>query len=360
MKCPVRIAVFLVSILLSLSAACAGCGQDAACTNLTDWSRFTRINLAQTGPGKDDSSAWRGHFDRERGDLRVDVDSRWGRTTMKGSIALIGGRTMLSRGLDLERGYEIDALDAPVLAFQLAMILMTRVFPEGPGRIDSEQLIDHRGEQPIRLATQSAGGTIPAPWTLKGRIRKLPDGSLPFELAFAWTGESGGSEVQMSGSFGMREGPVFEDSASLEGWKVYGVGPQKYEREGSTILDYGARPEQAGDLRTIADIRAAIAAQDHPGERDPGKDFTGFWKQDCALGHGLQIKPYGDDGKYSIVFCGPGGCGDPSEGRPTFISGDPHYEVVSEDEIVELGRDGERSRYHRCTRETHPLLRHPE
>jgi hypothetical protein len=63
----------------------------------------------------------------------------------------------------------------------------------------------------------------------------------------------------------------------------------------------------------------------------------------------------GTEGKYSVVFCGPGGCGDAEESRPTYITKDPHYKIVGDDEI----HSGSQI-YHRCTRDTHPLLKYDE
>lgn len=355
---------FTVSILIAIflvftpaPSAFADCGDDSNCTDVSDWGRYTHIRLQQSTGGTGDAVEWVASFDHERSDFSIEIDSR-GERQEQGTIAMVGGRVMLSRDLDLDPGSEIDSLDVPVLSIRLVMILLTRVFPEGPDQVVGRQAIDHVGEHGIRLATPSAGGFIPAPWKLAGEVEKLGDGSIRFDLSFSAAGEtpSSGFQAQLEGEFGMREGPVFLDSDTLERWKVYGVGPQKREQDGATILDYGARGDDRSGYRTIADIRAAIAALDHPGTRDENRNFTGFWKQDCAEGFGLQIKPNGDDGKYSIVFCGPGGCGDPADSRATFITGDPHYEVVSEDEIVTIGSSGDRSTYHRCTRDPHPLL----
>jgi hypothetical protein len=123
-------------------------------------------------------------------------------------------------------------------------------------------------------------------------------------------------------------------------------------------MDYGAKPQEDARYKTVGDIRAFIAAENDPGVRDTTKDFTGFWKEKCDQSFGLQIKHHGDEGKYSIVFCGPGGCGDPSESRLTFITGDKRYEVVSESELVEIDRSGSRETYHRCTKDTNPVLKH--
>jgi hypothetical protein len=58
------------------------------------------------------------------------------------------------------------------------------------------------------------------------------------------------------------------------------------------------------------------------------------------------------------VFCGPGGCGSPSQSRPTFITGDERFEVTSESELVQIGRPGERETYLRCTKDTNPVLKY--
>ena len=87
-------------------------------------------------------------------------------------------------------------------------------------------------------------------------------------------------------------------------------------------------------------------------------DFTGFWKKKCEQAFGLQIMRQGSDGKYSVVFCGPGGCGDPSDSRLTYITGDKGWEVVGEDELVRVQRSGGKQTYYRCTRDTQPVLKY--
>src|SRR5258706_6033311 len=135
---------------------------------------------------------------------------------------------------------------------------------------------------------------------------------------------------------------------------MLGVGVQTPNEGGGTALDYGAAPVTSG-YKTVADIRKKNAAEDFPGEADPSKDFTGFWKTSCDDAFGLQIMPFGDDGKYSVIFCGPGGCGKPGEdGRNTFIAKDPHYTVVSEGELKVRNNDGSWDAYSRCTKETRP------
>jgi hypothetical protein len=306
---------------------------------------------------------WSGSFDHKALDVSIDIAKHGAKEPMAGTVGLVGGRVMLTKGLKLQPGYEIDALDAPVLSMRLVMILLNRVFPNGPEQIPGPTALDHNGRVGIKYATPSASGYIPAPWHVKGKVSKLADGTVPFDLALSFPlqrqdGQRSTLTINMKGEFAVLDRPVFRDTDSLQGWTTYGLGPQQTKQGNSTILDYGAKPQEATRYRTIGDIRAFIAAENHPGVKDATRDFTGFWKTKCDEPFGLQIKHYGDEGKYSIVFCGPGGCGDPSDSRLTFITGDKRYEVISEGELVEIGRSGDRETYYRCTKDTNPVLKY--
>jgi hypothetical protein len=282
---------------------------------------------------------------------------------MAGTVRLVGGQIMLVKGLKLQPGYAIDALDEPVLNMRLVMILLQRVFPRGPDQIAGATNIDQTGQAGIEYATPSAQGYIPAPWHVKGQVSRLASGTLPFDLALSFPAQQRGKQassltINMKGELAVLGRPVFGDADSLKGWAIYGIGPQQTKSASGTILDYNAKP-QPTRYKTIGDIRAFIAAENDPGVRDAARDFTGFWKEKCDEPFGLQIKHYGDEGKYSIVFCGPGGCGDSSGNRLTFITGDKRYEVVSENEMIEIVRSGARVTYHRYTKDTNPVLKYP-
>ena len=124
----------------------------------------------------------------------------------------------------------------------------------------------------------------------------------------------------------------------------------------STVIDFNAAPSSKS-FATVADVRKHLQDEDSPGTSDTTKDFTGFWKENCDNAFGLQIRHVGDDGMYSVVFCGPGGCGSPDDARKTFITGDRHFEVVSEDEVFELNNSGQRTKSIRCTKDPQPILK---
>ena len=81
-----------------------------------------------------------------------------------------------------------------------------------------------------------------------------------------------------------------------------------------------------------------------------GTDFTGFWRTDCSDGHGIQIKPAGNE-SYSVSFCGPGGCFDPGTWTPnTRIEGDQKYKIISPGELrIKRTDNGDFFVYKRCT-----------
>jgi hypothetical protein len=355
---------FCVTALFAVTPVMASnsCSKDPECDDVSAWAVFTRITLKQLALGYDEAIEWRGSFDHEALDISIDIATYGTKKPVAGTVGLVGGQVMLTKGLKLEPGGAIDDLDAPVLYMRLVMTLLKRVFPKGPGQIMGPTDVDHTDQVGIKFATPSASGYIPAPWHVKGKVGKLPDGTLPFELALSMPLQQQGKQrgsgysYNMQGELAVLGQPVFQDTDSLEGWTIYNVGPQVIEQGNSTIYDYGAKLQKNTRYRTIGDIRAFIAAKNHPGVKDVTKDFTGLWKEKCDQSFGLHIKHYGDEGKYSIVFCGPGGCGDPSESHPTFITGDKGYEVVSEDELIKINNFGKRHTYRRCTKDANPPI----
>jgi hypothetical protein len=343
--------------------ATASCDKDPECDDVSAWAAFTRVTLKQSVSGSSETIEWMGSFDHKSLDISIDIATQGTTEPMAGTVALVGGQVMMTKGLKLQPGYEIDALDAPVLSMKLVMILLKRTFPKGPDEIIGSADVDRTSSVGIKYATPSASGYIPAPWQVKGTVSKLADGTLPFDLALSFAFERQDKQthnltIHMKGELAVLGRPVFRDTDPLDGWTTYGLGPQQIKQENSTILDYGAKPQETTRYRNVGDIRAFIAAENHPGTRDSTKDFTGFWKKKCDEPFGLQIKHHGDEGKYSIVFCGPGGCGDAAQSRPTFITGDKRFEVVSESELIQVGRSGDRDIYYRCTKDTNPVLKY--
>lgn len=340
-------------MVLAAAVAASGPGVESPgsvspTANDRPWDRFNVFTITVTAPNRPDRTTWQGAASLTSGDLRIDVDEVEGGKRQAGTMIVVSGRVLAVRGLDLRAGYEIDALDAPVLSLRIVTAALGQVFPAGPDSIAASLQIDHRETQaPLQAASPSASAGIPPPWTLKGHVERRPKGTVDFDLELAG-GASGPDRpfvMHYSGSLATSSSqPVIVDSMSLQGWKIYSLGPRSVKQGGSTILDYGASKD-ARSHKTVADVRAAIREEDDPGKPDPTKDFNGFWKHDCAQNFGLRIQKPASGMPYLITFCGPGGCGEP--GRPTHITGDRRFKVVGPDEIQERSGD-EWQTYRRC------------
>jgi len=348
-----------------LVGACGAQQQNCAdpCGKPTAWQDFNTFTLKMTS-GDSGYSLWQGQFDKPTNDVQINVEISEAGKVVKGKLLMIGGRVMAIQGPIAEPGYEIDAMDAAVLELQLVIQLLGRVFPNGPSVLQSAQIIDYTDSKTgIQIATPSAGGMIQPPWHVVGEVKSAQGGAIQYQLTF--TSKTGGqgakggpdSVVILSGSLSNAQSAQIDDTLNLEKWNLFGVGVQSRKQQGATTYDYSAAPVTTM-YKTVSDVRKKLAEDDYPGEADASRNFTGFWKTDCDNAFGLQIMPHGLDGRYSVVFCGPGGCGNPdSEGRKTFITRDSHYQVISEDELKIQSGDGWET-YHRCTKDTHPVLKY--
>jgi Zn-dependent protease with chaperone function len=86
-------------------------------------------------------------------------------------------------------------------------------------------------------------------------------------------------------------------------------------------------------------------------------DFTGFWKANCEQLFGIQFKPAGEPGLYSVSLCGPAGCLDPGTYRPlTTIQDDPSYKVLGAEEILMRHGGGGSTTYVKCATSVMPEI----
>ena len=334
---------------------------DEACGKPTPWDNFNVFAIKVAAPGQQGYQFLNGRFDNDSSDAQIDIENSDGRSTKKGKILLIGGRFIAIQGPISEEGYEIDALDGAVLQLRMVVGVLGEVLPSGPAGITVQRIVDFRNEKTgLHFATPSAEGGIAAPWSVKGSVKATDHDSFAFDLVVTSATrrnavDSGQFTESLVGTLSKATNAKIDDSMALDGWKVLALGIQTRKQDGGTVYDYGAGSPATG-YKTITDIREKIVSDDYPGELDPAKDFTGFWKEDCEQAFGLQIMHHGSDGRYTVVFCGPGGCGDSEEATKTFINKDPQYEIVSEEEIKTRAGDGWDT-YHRCTKDPHPVLK---
>jgi hypothetical protein len=326
----------------------------------TPWyESFNTFALKMPGNNAGDYTSWHGEYSRVSSDTKIDVERLDSGKRIQGTIIMISGRVLATKGLELDRGYEIDAYDGPVLLLNLTMELLARAFPDGPKSIKTASKINlTETKDGINVCTPSASADFPPPFALTGTANKSRQGVVEFDLNLTSKEEAKGAKpkymIKISGSLSAATAdPSLEESMKLDDWKVYGVGPITEKRDNSTILDYGATADKK-QHKTVGDVRKQIAEEMSPGIADTTHDFTGFWKEKCDQNFGLQIKPVGATGMYTVSFCGPGGCFEPGTYRPnTYINKDKSYEVISSDEIKVFGGDGW-SLYKKCSSNPNP------
>jgi hypothetical protein len=62
------------------------------------------------------------------------------------------------------------------------------------------------------------------------------------------------------------------------------------------------------------------------------------------------------NGEYIVLFCGPGGCGDPAKEKATPITGDKQYDVLPNGNLRIIYNDSFAPTYRKCTSELTPTL----
>jgi len=225
------------------------------CVAGSPWTDFTRFRVEPHGKGISGATTLTMHG---RDDFTIDVEDGRG---PPGTIIVIGGHAMLMKDVEYEAGYEIDALDGTVLIHQLVMTLLDQAFPKGPSSVGASVPIKlTQKKRAIRIATPSAEGGFPAPWTLTGTAHREGD-RVEYDLRFIVSAETPARSFQFTGYWEQAPVPPIEDDMPLDGWTVHWLTPLTSASEQGTILDYGAKPatEHWADLaalrKFIADTR---------------------------------------------------------------------------------------------------------
>ena len=223
------------------------------CLRESPWSDFTRFRVQPQGQGISGTTTLTTHG---RGDFTIDIEDP--RST-GGTIIVIGGRAMVMKDVERESGYEIDALDGTVLIHQLVMTLLDQAFPKGPSTVGAAAPIKiAQKKRAIRIATPSASGGFPAPWTLTGTARRDGD-RVDYDLRFVVAADKPTKSYHFTGFWEQAPVPPLDDDMPLDGWTVYWLTPMTSMSEQGTMPDYDAQPvsERWADL---AALRKYIAA----------------------------------------------------------------------------------------------------
>ena len=346
--------LIVLTFFLLFSGASHGKGCDEKsdpCGKPTEWNEFETVRLRMTQEGMATPVRWFMQTSRANHDLQVEIDFPDPKKPQRGTLMMVEGTILVSKGIGFSPGREIDSLDSPMLFIILTGKVLSRALPEGPGGLKGNRPIRHEDKKTgIQFATPSAQGFIPPPWSVAGTVIANSDGSRDFDLVLKWIGEGATKKptsMSLAGQLKHKSDFQIDSNMALEGWSVFGVGPIIEKTKSGTIYDYGAKPYKSVP-KTIADIRKAIAIENSPGEPDLSLNLAGFWKESCTDTFGLRIKPVDKPGMYTVTFCGPGGCGDEQNERKTFIKGDKRYNIVSAT-VLQVGAQENRSTYMKCS-----------
>ena len=179
----------------------------------------------------------------------------------RGRIVVVDGRALLMRDVQHEAGYEIDALDGPVLMAQLVVTLLDQAFPAGPSSVLTSHPVQVKQKtRAIRIATQSASARFDAPWVLTGTVRRRAQ-RVEYDLRFSARTSEGPYSFKARGLWQKEPNPAsLDESMPLDGWTVHWLGPMTTTSADGTTLDYAAQPASS-HWRDVADLRKWISEE---------------------------------------------------------------------------------------------------
>lgn len=235
------------------------------------WREPTRVVLELRGGASGKASKWVADFG-EQGDFDLLIGEDAAPDVEKGRILLISGQAMVVQGIDLEPGYEIDAIDMPAFHFQLLYGILENLFPDGPGNVTGEHPVERaESDDPIVVGTASATGEFGAPWFVKGTVSRGEDRGVHYDLAFTFTVdpvEAMTFTLRFSGTWtGGNTPSTICDDLDITGWSVYTIGPYEVEMENGNTTQYLARPT-GETYRTVGELRRSIEKAENEAESE--------------------------------------------------------------------------------------------
>jgi len=237
-------AVILVAIVAHPAVGAAQCDPSGAgdiCAGGSAWTGFTRIRIEP----RDRSMPAMTMTVHGADDLSLEVEDG-GPKKRPARIVVVDGRAMLMRDVPTEAGFEIDALDGPVLMARLMATLLDQAFPAGPDALPARHAVHVvQKTRAIQVATASAEGRFEAPWRLTGTVSRRDD-RIEYDLRFSARTEDGPFSLDARG-FWVREprATPLDESLPLDGWTIHWLGALTTRAPSSTTTDYLAQPAAA-------------------------------------------------------------------------------------------------------------------
>jgi hypothetical protein len=224
-------------------------GTEGACVGQSPWYLANRLTVHFASA--DGQADWL--YELASGsEYRITLDERLGAEPVKGTIMVIGGRVMITHGLELELGSATDSLDAPALVQQLALKLLQHVYPRGRDQVPGvEDFRVRREHLYLTAATSRASTEFAPPWMVTGTVDNSNFDWVDFDLTFEAPDVD--YTARFSGRWEQLPDPLnFPDTTIIEDWQVWPLTPQPDPaplKPGWTARDM--RIVTLGDLRRI-------------------------------------------------------------------------------------------------------------
>ncbi len=262
MKKALTIIFTLVAIVPFSVLACEK--EKTDCGSTTPWHEGNSIELNMTDEQSRNKSRWNMKL-YSGSDIIIEKDENYQGQSIQGTLGIIGGRMMITKGLELKSGYEIDAADGPALMIQLILRLLSEVAPEGPSKISAFVDINHEeSNKGIKVATAAASAVFSVPWSVSGTLAPGQDSQINYNLHFTSKIAEKDYKLILTGTWDSDNTlGVLSDNKKIVDWQVYKIGPYTKKHKGGTIYDYGAQPVSE-TFNNVAALRSYIANQAKP------------------------------------------------------------------------------------------------
>lgn len=178
-------------------------------------------------------------------ELFIEVDEWHQGINNRGNILLINGKTMLVSGFTPNQNSSVDALDRPVLNYQLLTKILETLYPYGPEDVRGQDNIDYgEDSRVISIGTVSNSRSYAVPWEVTGFVRKEAKNKVRFDLDFRHvTGHRGTEEITINlrGKWSHRlRRKELSPVKPLIDYKVYVFHPSTRTQAGIGIASYEA------------------------------------------------------------------------------------------------------------------------
>jgi hypothetical protein len=192
----------------------------------------------------------------ENGDVHTTYREQAGSKVRGGEIVFINDDAFAYRSREKFKEPEAildEMMSAPIMVTQLAALLLDQGALVGPDEITKPVTFSARNAtQFLRAEAPGAASLFGPPWEMTGSVTPTADGGLTFRLHLSFRPvdrkgriqASRRDSIELSGTVGYGERrKAMSDTFDLEGWKLMN------------------RNQQAGDVKTMGEARAAVGAR---------------------------------------------------------------------------------------------------